>query len=31
MPVILDPENFALWLDPKMEDAASCIEPLVQD
>ena len=28
MPVILDPENFDLWLDPKMEDAAK-LQPLM--
>ncbi|HKI06328.1 MAG TPA: SOS response-associated peptidase [Thermoanaerobaculia bacterium] len=28
MPVILDPENFDLWLDPKMEDAAK-LQPLL--
>jgi len=28
MPVIVDPENFDLWLDPKMEDAAK-LQPLL--
>ena len=28
MPVILDPENFDLWLDPKIEDAAK-LQPLM--
>src|SRR3954471_13048493 len=28
MPVIVDPENFDLWLDPKMEDAA-VLQPLL--